>query len=139
MELFEANQDATYSVAWIDCLAGGADLGRSLVMLGEHAERDDLPSDKRQTPFLVPRKRKRKVPFDFPALALNRYSVRAFNALYYRAGCRQNPSAIGGLGQLFLPAGYHSGLEPYLWTQGLCPVSVRPAAGAVRGRLDRPA
>jgi hypothetical protein len=34
--------DATYSVAWIDCLAAGASLGRSLVFVAEHATRADL-------------------------------------------------------------------------------------------------
>ena len=37
IELFEQSQDATYSVAWIDCLQTGPAVGRSLVMLGEHA------------------------------------------------------------------------------------------------------
>jgi len=88
MDMFEANQNATYSVAWIDCLAGGAGRGRSLVMLGEHARRSDLPDARRQTPFDVPRKMKRTVPFDFPGFALNAFTVRAFNALYYLAGSR---------------------------------------------------
>ena len=39
---FEAAQDATYSVAWIDCLGTGGSLGRSLLMVGEHAARSDL-------------------------------------------------------------------------------------------------
>ena len=42
MAAFEAAQGATYSVAWIDCLGTGGNLGRSLVMLGEHATRSDL-------------------------------------------------------------------------------------------------
>lgn len=89
MDVFEASQETTYSVAWIDCLAGGADLGRSLIMLGEHANRDDLPDDRRNTPFEIPKKRKRRVPFDFPGFALNAFSVRAFNAFYYWAGSRK--------------------------------------------------
>ena len=40
--VFEQSDSAPYSVAWIDCLAKGDRLGRSLVMLGEHATRDDL-------------------------------------------------------------------------------------------------
>lgn len=88
MDLFEANLDATYSVAWIDCLAGGTKMGRSVVMLGEHASLCQLPEDRRQAPFEVPRKTRRKVPFDLPAFALNAPTIRAFNALYYWAGSR---------------------------------------------------
>lgn len=86
MAAFEAAQNVTYSVAWIDCLAQGDALGRSLVMLGEHATLSDLPPTKRNRSFDIKVRRKRSVPFDFPALALNQYTVRAFNALYYRAG-----------------------------------------------------
>jgi decaprenylphospho-beta-D-ribofuranose 2-oxidase len=84
MTIFEAHRDATYSVAWIDCLASGGALGRSLVYLGEHARRHDLPAGAdpgRRTP-----RRPRRVPVDFPGFALNRLSVAAFNALYYARG-----------------------------------------------------
>lgn len=89
MDMFEANQGVTYSVAWIDCLAGGAGLGRSLVMFGEHARRDDLPETHRQMPFIVPKKPKLRAPFDFPSFVLNGLTVRTFNALYYQAGSRK--------------------------------------------------
>ncbi|MFM7349329.1 MAG: FAD-dependent oxidoreductase [Erythrobacter sp.] len=84
MELFEANAEATYSVAWIDCLSSGAALGRSALMLGEHAAEAELPRTRRAAPFAIPRKAERSVPFDFPQAALNRLTVKAFNALYYR-------------------------------------------------------
>lgn len=103
MEVFEANQDATYSVAWIDCLAGGANLGRSLVMLGEHATQHDLPAGQQQTPFNMQQKPKRRVPFDFPSFALNRFTVRAFNALYYWAGSRKSEPQLVDWDSYFYP------------------------------------
>ena len=72
--LLESNRGATYSVAWIDCLKTGAAMGRSLLMLGEHAESGGI---------VYQAKRSVSVPFDMPALLLNRYSVGVFNALYY--------------------------------------------------------
>lgn len=84
MEIFEETASATYSVAWIDCLAQGDAMGRSLVILGEHAAKADLPEGKGA--FDIPAKRKKTVPMDFPGWALNRLSVRAFNTLYWQKG-----------------------------------------------------
>lgn len=103
MAAFEAAQDATYSVAWIDCLGTGRSLGRSLVMLGEHAARADLPPAKAAAPFALAPRRKRAVPFDFPAIALNSLSVRAFNALYYAAGARRTGEQLVDWDSYFYP------------------------------------
>jgi len=74
LQLFGVHHGAPYSVAWIDCLASGDAMGRSLIMLGEHSESGTLaPQAKRQM----------SVPVDMPAQLLNRYSIKAFNALYY--------------------------------------------------------
>lgn len=74
LALFEAHHGTTYSVAWIDCLASGASLGRSLLMIGEHA---------RDRQLVLPAGRPLSVPVDSPALLLNRYTMQAFNSLYY--------------------------------------------------------
>lgn len=89
MAAFEAAHDAPYSVAWIDCLGSGANLGRSIVMLGEHASLDRLPTRFRQLPFGPPPRRKRTIPVNAPGFALNRWTVGAFNALYWRLGTRR--------------------------------------------------
>ncbi len=100
-EVFDASQGATYSVAWVDCLATGADLGRSVVFLGEHAAPEQLPAAARSDPFRLAVRKAKPVPFDFPQIALNRLSVRAFNTLYYR---RQQPGqAIVELDPYFYP------------------------------------
>jgi len=72
--LFEAHRKSTYSVAWIDCLASGDALGRSLLMLGEHSQEGGLVAAKNK---------KITIPFNMPNVLLNKYSISAFNALYY--------------------------------------------------------
>ncbi|MEL6952875.1 MAG: FAD-binding oxidoreductase [Pseudomonadota bacterium] len=88
MAAFDQAQDATYSVAWIDCLARGKDLGRSLVMLGEHADAAEVPKKARKNPLETRERAKKTFPFDLPGFALNGLTVRAFNALYYAQGRR---------------------------------------------------
>jgi FAD/FMN-containing dehydrogenase len=79
--------DATYSVAWIDCLARGAALGRSLVYAAEHATREEIAALRPGAePFPPTRKARLTVPLDMPMGLLNRASVRAFNELYFRRG-----------------------------------------------------
>jgi FAD/FMN-containing dehydrogenase len=81
---FEENARANYSVAWIDCLASGDQLGRSIIFFGEHARREDLPTSLQPTPFFMKARRAWRVPVDLPAFVLNRLSIATFNELYYR-------------------------------------------------------
>lgn len=74
-DAFERYADTSYSVAWIDCLATEEDIGRSLLMVGDFADDRDLNFQ---------HKPKRTVPFNFPSFVLNKYSVKAFNWLYYK-------------------------------------------------------
>jgi FAD/FMN-containing dehydrogenase len=83
IRVFEENLDSTYSVAWIDCLAKKKNLGRSLVMLGEHIEDHNLPDDKKTNPFFTKKKIKIRIPFHFLSFTLNFFTVKIFNSLYY--------------------------------------------------------
>lgn len=103
LDAFEANLGATYSVAWIDCLGTGPALGRSLVMLGEHASPDELPGPRRNAPFDTPRHGRHRIPMDLPGFALNPLTVRAFNANYYRLGCRKAGSTLVDWDNYFYP------------------------------------
>lgn len=85
MALFEAGHDWTYSVSWIDCLAGGSSLGRSVVSFAEHALVDELAPADRDAPLAWRPLKPKTVPVDFPGFALGRMSVKAFNFAYYRA------------------------------------------------------
>ena len=79
----ESDARYKYSVAWIDCLARGKDLGRAVLMRGNHARAQDLSLFQREHPLRVPGKRAKSVPCDFPRFVLNSASVKAFNTLFY--------------------------------------------------------
>jgi FAD/FMN-containing dehydrogenase len=81
----ELEDQYTYSVSWIDCLARGPQLGRAVFIGAEHARRDELPDDRAATPLALSRTRRRSMPLNLPSVVLNPYSVAAFNGLYYRA------------------------------------------------------
>lgn len=80
----ETDNQYRYSVAWIDCLSRGAKMGRSVLMLANDACPEQVASVQRQGPFFQPRRKSRKIPFNFLALALNKWSIKAFNSLYYQ-------------------------------------------------------
>ncbi|QEQ00677.1 FAD-binding oxidoreductase [Thermosynechococcus sp. QKsg1] len=103
IDLFEAAQDVTYSVAWIDCLATGSQLGRSVLILGEHATREELPAKYRQRPLRTPQRRKLSIPVDFPNGALNPLTVRAFNQLYFLNQQRQASQSFVDWDRFFYP------------------------------------
>jgi len=71
----ESDQDFEYTVAWIDCLEQGRQLGRGLLQRANHIE---SPSTD-----LRPRPRQRSVPFTPPFSLVNAASLRVFNAAYY--------------------------------------------------------
>lgn len=93
-EQFEENHASTYSVAWIDCLAKGKQLGRSLLMLGEHSQDGPLELEK---------KKSQNLPIDMPQSLLNQYSIKAFNALYYHRVFSKKKTEIISLEPYFYP------------------------------------
>ena len=85
-----AREDAPYSAAWIDCLASGASLGRSLIYLGRHATKADVEAlasaAQREAGGVAQPTARLSVPLDLPGFTLNRWSVAAFNEVYFRKG-----------------------------------------------------
>lgn len=87
---FEATQGHTYSVAWIDLLKGGRGLGRSVLLLGEHARLEELPPAQRGSPLRPHGHGQLRIPFFLPPFVLGPWSIRVFNLLYYH-----KPSSSG--------------------------------------------
>lgn len=72
----ELDHQHEYGVAWIDCLAKGADAGRGVYWVGDHADYGRLNARPR---------RKLTVPFAPPFSLMNHVSLRAMNTCYWRA------------------------------------------------------
>ncbi len=85
LEMFSGDDERyRYSVAWIDCLATNGDLGRSVLMRGNHADVSDLRSESLSRPLVLRPRRKKSMPIHFPNFVLNPYTVQAFNTFYYK-------------------------------------------------------
>jgi decaprenylphospho-beta-D-ribofuranose 2-oxidase len=82
--LFEESESWTYTVAWIDCLQKGKNIGRSILMRGEHAFRHELTGNDAKNPLVLKKKFSPTVPFYFPNFVLNALTVKIFNFLYYK-------------------------------------------------------
>jgi len=92
-----------YSVAWIDCMAGGASLGRSVLTRGRHARLDELSGRKARAPrHFDPRMLLAAPPWAPPHL-LNTLSVRAFNEFWFRKSPRHKVGHIESIATFFHP------------------------------------
>jgi decaprenylphospho-beta-D-ribofuranose 2-oxidase len=90
---FDENSDSTYSVAWIDCLKSGKNLGKSVLLLGEHSNSGDLSELN---------KKRVSVPIHAPDFLLNKTSIRVLNSTYY-AHAFHNRARRVSLASFFYP------------------------------------
>ncbi len=141
MDEMEATLDRLYSVAWIDCLSQGAALGRSLVMLGRHAEPTDLPGPKRKAPFDIPVRKRRKLPVDLPRWLLNRGTLRLFNAAYYANGRRNAGKALVDWDSYFYPLDavldWNRGYGKQGFVQFQCVLPLETARSGLKALLEQ--
>jgi decaprenylphospho-beta-D-ribofuranose 2-oxidase len=73
-EQFEKNFSSPYSVAWVDCLARGKNLGRSLLLLGKHLQEGNLKYQIKSQKY---------IPTKLFSFFLNKNTIRIFNNIYY--------------------------------------------------------
>ena len=93
----------TYSVAWIDTLARGRSLGRSVLSQGEHATRDELAGRAGRHPLLPPGSPRLAAPPHLPGGLVRRATVRAFNEAWFRKAPRHRSGEIQSVSSFFHP------------------------------------
>jgi decaprenylphospho-beta-D-ribofuranose 2-oxidase len=92
-----------YSVAWIDCLARGRHLGRSVLTRGDFARLEDLPRDRRDRPLDYDARIKIEAPPVFPSGLVNPWTMRIFNEAVYRKAPRRRRDELQTIPQFFHP------------------------------------
>jgi FAD/FMN-containing dehydrogenase len=90
----ELDHQHEYSVAWIDCLAKGADTGRGVFIVGDHARYGSLELAERS---------KLSMPLTPPVSLINNLSLRAFNSAYWRVHPAQRTRARTSYEPFFYP------------------------------------
>ena len=78
-------------------------MGRSLILLGEHAKPADVHIRYRKKPFQIPASRKLTILFEFPSWTLNSLIVRAFNCIHYWNGRRKPKLQLVDWNSYFYP------------------------------------
>jgi FAD/FMN-containing dehydrogenase len=64
-----------YTVAWVDCVSTGKNFARGIFMLGDHSKE---PGELKQSP-----KPKLVFPIEAPAFMLNKFTISAFNTVFF--------------------------------------------------------
>jgi decaprenylphospho-beta-D-ribofuranose 2-oxidase len=98
------DDDVRYSVAWIDLVAKGRNLGRSVLSRGDHARLAELDARQSVSPLAYgPRQLVEVPPLVPPMGVLNHATVAAFNEVWYRRSPTRRIGEIQGIGAFFHP------------------------------------
>jgi decaprenylphospho-beta-D-ribofuranose 2-oxidase len=101
--MVDADGRHRYSVAWIDCLARGRDLGRAVLTCADHATAEDLTGRwTRRARDYGPRTRLAS-PRWVPSSLLNQTTVRAFNELWFRRAPKRRTVGLESIESYFYP------------------------------------
>lgn len=88
-----SDADHEYTVSWLDCAAQGANLGRGVLMRGNHAAVQGK----------APRATRLGLPFTPPLSLVNRASLALFNRLYFNRPSAQQRDAVWHYHPFFYP------------------------------------
>jgi decaprenylphospho-beta-D-ribofuranose 2-oxidase len=107
-----------YSVAWIDLIATGAAMGRSVLTRGWFATPEELEPADRDAPLAFDPKVRLAAPPWVPPGLLNRLSVRAFNELWFRKAPEHRTDEIQSIAEFFHPLDLVAGWNRIYGTRG---------------------
>ncbi|HVA04222.1 MAG TPA: FAD-binding oxidoreductase [Acidimicrobiales bacterium] len=139
----EHDGDYRYSVAWIDCLARGAKMGRAVLTRADHARLEDLPPARRADALCFNPVVGAQVPITPPSGLVNPVTVAAFNELWFRKAPRSRTGELQSMATYFHPLdGVGSwnrmyGARGFVQYQFVVPFGAEEALRAVLTRLSQ--
>ncbi|MEY2458208.1 MAG: decaprenylphospho-beta-D-ribofuranose 2-oxidase [Acidimicrobiaceae bacterium] len=98
----EGDADYHYSAAWIDLMATGRHMGRSVLYRGDFARLDSLPRRRRNNPLQLSARVLATAP-PVPAPVMNHLSLRAFNEAVFRTAPRRGRGQLQTITRFFHP------------------------------------
>lgn len=138
----EGDDTFRYSVAWIDLMAKGRQLGRSVLTRGDHATLDQLEGDAAAAPLEYGPRQLVSIPPIVPSMGvLNRATVGAFNELWFRKSPRRRVGELQTIANYFHPLDLVGswnrlyGARGMVQYQFVVPFGAEPAMRAVIERL----
>ncbi|MCU1390539.1 MAG: putative decaprenylphosphoryl-beta-D-ribose oxidase [Ilumatobacteraceae bacterium] len=99
----EGDHRYRYAVAWIDLMAKGRHLGRSILSRGDHARLDQLPERDRPSALDYHAGVIASVPPIVPMSAMNRATIKVFNELWFRKSPKHRDGELQTIPQYFHP------------------------------------
>src|SRR4029077_355451 len=102
-KMLDGDHAYRYSVAWIDCLATGRHLGRSVLTRGNHATFDELSASQRTTARQYTPRALAVAPPWMPNGLLNLLSIGAFNETWFRRAPAEPRRHLEGIMPFFFP------------------------------------
>lgn len=101
--MIEGDADYDYSVAWIDLIAKGRQMGRSILDRGRFATAQEAIDAGKRRPLNYSTHMLGAPPDVFPSGLLNPLTTRAFNELWYRKAPRRRRGHISSIESFFHP------------------------------------
>jgi decaprenylphospho-beta-D-ribofuranose 2-oxidase len=98
-EMISGDERYRYSVAWVDCMSRGANMGRGILTRGDHATRSDVAAPS----LRAPRPARLSVPVDAPSGLLNPLTIKLFNEAWFRHAPQRRDREAQSLSSFFHP------------------------------------
>ena len=142
-EMIRVDGISRYSVAWLDTLAAGRKLGRSVLTHGDHAKAVEVDEGKRLNILDYTSSQKLSFPTKMPIELLNKSTIRVFNESWYRKARLSRKNDFVKINSFFYPLdgvrnwNYVYGNKGFIQHQFCVPDSASDLIPYVLGRLSK--